>query len=103
VSRRVERQILKLTHPRSSVQTNTLSPIWNELWKVNRVPWHASLVVKVYDKDEGVTDDYIGQFTTSVNAGARECAIEGIRSTNRGTFWIKVSLSFRLSEKRFNV
>jgi Ca2+-dependent lipid-binding protein len=45
----------------SSVQPNTLSPVWNELWHVKNVPTDGKLKVTVYDKDVGLPmDDYIG-------------------------------------------
>ncbi|KIY48218.1 hypothetical protein FISHEDRAFT_43472, partial [Fistulina hepatica ATCC 64428] len=77
----------------STVQINTLKPVWNEIWKVKNVPAHADLVVDILDKDNGAPhDDFIGKFKTSVAAGAKEVEIEGpflgIRS--RGTFWIKI-------------
>lgn len=76
----------------SSVQVGTLSPVWNEIWKLKNVPNHATLSVKVMDKDDGViTDDYIGKFETSLNAGAKELEITGpLFKRSRGTFWLKV-------------
>lgn len=77
---------------RSSVQPNTLSPVWNELWKVKNVPSHANLHIEVLDKDNGnITDDYIGNINTTVAPGAKELTIEGPSlRRNRGTFWLKV-------------
>lgn len=45
------------------------------------------------DKDEGaMTDDYIGEFETSIASGAKEAEITGpMFRRNRGTFWLKVS------------
>ncbi|KAF9481298.1 C2-domain-containing protein [Pholiota conissans] len=78
----------------SSVQQNTLSPVWNEIWRVKNVPATADLVITVMDKDDGsITDDFIGKVTSSVAAGAKEIEIEGplfkLRSS-RGTFWFKI-------------
>ncbi|KAI0657112.1 hypothetical protein C8Q70DRAFT_920022 [Cubamyces menziesii] len=76
----------------STVKPNTLSPVWNELWKVKNVPNTATLTVEVLDKDNGnITDDHIGKFSTSVSAGAKECAIESMSlRRNRGTFWLNI-------------
>ncbi|PSR79165.1 hypothetical protein PHLCEN_2v7136 [Hermanssonia centrifuga] len=76
----------------SSVQPNTLSPVWNELWKVKNVPSHANLHIEVLDKDNGnITDDYIGNINTTVAPGAKELTIEGPSlRRNRGTFWLKI-------------
>jgi Ca2+-dependent lipid-binding protein len=62
---------------RSTVQAQTLDPVWNELWHVKNVPTTASLDVLVMDKDDGPKDDVIGRFDTSVNSGAKEVEIEG--------------------------
>ncbi|OBZ75871.1 hypothetical protein A0H81_04973 [Grifola frondosa] len=76
----------------STVKPNTLSPVWNELWKVKNVPNTASLVVEVLDKDNGnITDDYVGKFDTTVAEGAKELTLEGPSlRRNRGTFWLKI-------------
>ncbi|KAF7314993.1 C2 domain-containing protein [Mycena indigotica] len=76
----------------STVKVNTLKPVWNEIWRVKNVPAHASLSVEVLDKDDGAkADDFIGKFTTSVTAGAKEAEIEGplLRKAG-GTFWLKI-------------
>jgi hypothetical protein len=46
------------------------------------------------DKDEGkMTDDYIGEFETTISAGAKEAEINGpMLRRNRGHFWLKVSI-----------
>jgi hypothetical protein len=79
----------------SSVQVGTLTPVWNETWRVINVPSHASLNVEVLDKDDtGITDDYIGKFTTTINTGAKEVEIAGpLLKRNRGSFWLKVRCS----------
>ncbi|KAI0713827.1 hypothetical protein C8Q76DRAFT_768732 [Earliella scabrosa] len=76
----------------STVIPDTLSPVWNELWKIKNVPKTASLIVDVLDKDVGnITDDHIGKFTTSLAPGAKECVIESISfRRNRGTFWLHI-------------
>ncbi|KAJ7718967.1 hypothetical protein DFH07DRAFT_898929 [Mycena maculata] len=76
----------------STVQVNTLKPVWNEVWRVKNVPTNASLFVEVMDKDDGAKhDDYIGKFTTTVAAGAKEAEIEGpIFRRAGGTFWLKI-------------
>ncbi|KAJ7615120.1 hypothetical protein B0H17DRAFT_1164767 [Mycena rosella] len=76
----------------STVQVDTLKPVWNEIWKVKNVPTHASLSVEVMDKDDGAKrDDYIGKFTTSVAAGAKEAEIDGpLFRRSGGTFWLKI-------------
>ncbi|EAU89347.2 hypothetical protein CC1G_03612 [Coprinopsis cinerea okayama7 len=78
----------------SNVIKNTLSPVWNEVWRVKNVPSTASLRVEVWDKDEGsATDDYIGKSLTSVTAAAKELEIEApsiALRKSRGTFWLKV-------------
>ena len=80
---------------RSTVKQKTLSPVWNETWRVKNVPSTADLRVEVMDKDEGVTDDYIGKFTVSVTPGTKEVEIEGtVFKIARGTFWIKVTSPF---------
>ncbi|THU91395.1 hypothetical protein K435DRAFT_780765 [Dendrothele bispora CBS 962.96] len=85
----------------STVQPHTLTPVWNELWRIRNVPSTADLVVEILDKDVGAPrDDYIGKFKVSVNPGAKECEIEGpaldlgkvvgLRK-DRGTFWLKIT------------
>jgi len=84
----------------STVQPHTLTPVWNEIWRVRNVPSTTDLVVEILDKDIGAPrDDYIGKFKVSVNPGAKECEIEGpildlgkvvgLRK-DRGSFWLKV-------------
>jgi len=81
----------KLTYT-SSVQMNTLSPSWNEVWTVKNVPRTATLTIEVLDKDEGLTDDYIGQLTMDISSGEKEVRIEDkALKRNRGTFYLKVS------------
>ncbi|KAF9062222.1 hypothetical protein BDP27DRAFT_1336913 [Rhodocollybia butyracea] len=76
----------------STVKTNTLTPVWNEIWRVKNVPMTSDLVVEVLDKDVGAPiDDYIGKFKTGVAAGAKELEIEGpLFRRDRGTFWLKI-------------
>ena len=76
----------------SSVQAGTLSPVWNEVWRIKNVPTTATIQVDLHDKDNGApVDDYIGKFSTSVSPGTREVEIEGpLFIKNRGTFWLKV-------------
>ncbi|KAF8951954.1 hypothetical protein BDZ97DRAFT_1882085 [Flammula alnicola] len=76
----------------STVQQNTLSPVWNEIWRLKNVPATADLVIKVMDKDEGeLTDDFIGTASMSVSAGAKEAEIHGpLFKRLRGTFWVKI-------------
>ncbi|KAL0070391.1 hypothetical protein AAF712_002222 [Marasmius tenuissimus] len=77
----------------STVKVNTLTPVWNEVWRVKNVPTTADLHVEVLDKDLGTPhDDYIGKFKCSVASGAKEVEIEGpiLRRNNRGTFWLKI-------------
>lgn len=76
----------------STVKTNTLMPVWNEVWRVKNVPVTADLRIEVFDKDDGAPhDDYIGKFKTTVTAGAKEAEIEGpLLRRNRGTFWLKI-------------
>lgn len=74
------------------MKQDTLTPVWNEIWRVKNVPVTADLVIKVMDKDQGsMTDDFIGRVTTSISAGAKEADIEGsLFRRSRGTFWLKV-------------
>jgi hypothetical protein len=74
------------------VKVNTLTPVWNETWRVKNIPITADIYVEVLDKDVGAPiDDYIGKFQTSVAAGAKEVEIEGpLFRRNRGTFWLKI-------------
>ncbi|KAF8919820.1 C2-domain-containing protein [Mucidula mucida] len=76
----------------STVQTNTTTPVWNEIWKVKNVPVTADLHVELFDKDVGAPhDDYIGKFKTTVSPGAKEAEIEGpLFRRERGTFWLKI-------------
>ena len=73
------------------MKPDTLSPVWNELWRIKNVPSNAELVVDVLDKDEGQPhDDYVGKFKTTVTPGAKEIEItHPILPNSRGTFWIK--------------
>lgn len=80
------------------MQKKTLSPVWNEVWRIKNVPATADLVITFMDKDNSsLTDDFIGNIKTSVAAGAKEAEIEGplfkLRSS-RGTFWLKVRSKF---------
>ncbi|KAF9228957.1 hypothetical protein BS17DRAFT_772815 [Gyrodon lividus] len=79
----------------SSVQCNTLNPVWDEVWQVKNVPTTATLSVVLRDKDEAaLIDDYIGKFETTVYPGAKEVEIQrpmGLR--DRGTFWLKIDSS----------
>jgi len=77
----------------STVQPNTLCPVWNETWNVKNVPEHANLKVEVMDKDEGsILDDYIGAFETSLTQGAKEIEIvSAMLKRIRGTFWMKIT------------
>jgi hypothetical protein len=88
---------------RSSVQVQTLDPVWNEVWKLKNVPSHATLFVKVLDKDDGtITDDYIGKFDTTVSAGAKEIEIAGpLFHRTRGSFWLKVRNAYVPRESCF--
>ena len=74
------------------MKQNSVTPVWNELWKVKNVPATADLVIKVLDKDQGsVTDDFIGTVKIGVSAGAKEADIKGpLFRRSRGTFWLKV-------------
>ncbi|KXN87035.1 putative ADP-ribosylation factor GTPase-activating protein AGD11 [Leucoagaricus sp. SymC.cos] len=76
----------------SKVIKNNLAPVWNETWYVKNVPTTATLKITVMDKDEGaVTDDFVGEFETSVAAGAKEAEIVGpLFRRERGTFWLKI-------------
>lgn len=79
------------------MKQNTLTPVWNETWKVKNVPVTADLEIKIMDKDVGsVTDDFIGRVRTSVSTGEKEFDIEGPPPTlfrrKRGTIWFKVRL-----------
>ncbi|KIP04584.1 hypothetical protein PHLGIDRAFT_75695 [Phlebiopsis gigantea 11061_1 CR5-6] len=76
----------------STVQVNTLSPVWNEYWKIKNVPTTARLSVEVMDKDDGtITDDIVGTFSTTMSPGPKEFAIESPSlRRNRGTFWLKI-------------
>jgi hypothetical protein len=56
------------------------------------VPSHATLSVEVFDKDDGLTDDYIGKFETTVSQGAKEVEISRpLFKRSGGSFWLKVS------------
>lgn len=77
----------------STVQINTLTPVWNEVWRVKNVPFLADLEVELLDKDDGAPhDDYIGKFKTTIRPGAKEVDIEGpvLSRRSRGTFWLKI-------------
>ncbi|KAI0927795.1 hypothetical protein AcW1_005222 [Taiwanofungus camphoratus] len=76
----------------STVKPNTLSPEWNEVWKIKNVPNAAILFLEVLDKDNGnLTDDYIGQLSTTVHSGIRELKIEDhTLKRHRGTFWLTI-------------
>ncbi|KAI5899087.1 C2-domain-containing protein [Schizophyllum commune H4-8] len=77
----------------SSVQVNTLNPVWNEQWHVKNVPLHAHLQVEVLDKDiRTPNDDYIGRIKTTVNPGTKEIEIEAppLKLRSRGSFWLKI-------------
>ncbi|KZV95888.1 C2-domain-containing protein [Exidia glandulosa HHB12029] len=75
---------------KSSVQPNTLNPVWNEQWFVKNVPHNAALEVKVYDKDNGQRDDFIGSFKTTVGDGKFECIIEASSKANKGTMFFEL-------------
>lgn len=76
------------------MKENTLSPVWDELWRVKNVPHGAILTVEVMDKDSNsLTDGYIGQFTLEPSSGEKDIRIEDrVLKRNRGTFSLKVCL-----------
>ncbi|KAG7086357.1 hypothetical protein E1B28_002317 [Marasmius oreades] len=87
----------------STVKVNTLTPVWNEIWRVKNVPSTVDLSVEVLDKDLGTPhDDYIGKFKCSVAPGAKEVELEGplLRRNNRGTFWLKIDAQ-RSNDKQY--
>jgi len=87
------RKPISYTLSRSTVQVNTLTPVWNELWRVKNVPTTARLNVEVLDKDNGPTDDFIGRFHCDVSAGTKELEIESaLLKRTKGMFWLKVRL-----------
>jgi len=62
----------------SSVQFNTLSPVWNEVWQVKNVPTTATLSVVIRDKNHAaLIDNYIGRIETTIYPGAKEAEIRG--------------------------
>lgn len=75
------------------MKSDTLTPVWNEIWNVKNVPATATLYVRVMDKDNDVpTDDYIGKFETTIQPGAKEVTIEGpVLNRSRGQFFMKVN------------
>ncbi|KAI0081495.1 hypothetical protein K474DRAFT_1688703 [Panus rudis PR-1116 ss-1] len=77
----------------STVVSNSLSPVWNELWRIRNVPSTAKLHIDVLDKDNGtVTDDYIGTAEVKISStGTKELTLEGPSlRRNRGTMWVKI-------------
>jgi hypothetical protein len=76
----------------STVKTQSLTPEWNELWRVKNVPTISELSVQVLDKDpDTIHDDRIGKFKTTIEAGAKELDIEGpLFRKNRGTFRLEI-------------
>lgn len=79
----------------STVQVNTLAPVWNEYWKIKNVPTTATLHIDVLDKDNGtVTDDFIGSAEIKIDPpGTQELTLEGVGPSlrrNRGTMWVKI-------------
>ena len=77
------------------MKPNTLSPVWNEYWKVKNVPSTAKLSVEVMEKDNGtITDDYVGLAETDIFPGAKEMVLQGDSPfrRNRGTLWLKVCI-----------
>ncbi|KAG9318003.1 hypothetical protein JVU11DRAFT_64 [Chiua virens] len=79
----------------SSVQPNTLAPVWNEVWHVRNVPSTAMLSVIIRDKHRAaLIDHYVGKFVTTINPGAKEVEIHGpMNIRDRGTFWLKIDSS----------
>jgi len=80
----------------SSVQFNTLSPVWNEVWQVKNVPTTATLSVVIRDKNHAaLIDNYIGKIETTIYPGAKEAEIRGpiMHVRDRGTFWLKIDSS----------
>lgn len=80
------------SHGRSSVQSSTLSPVWNETWMVKTVPSTATLSVVVRHAESGsLVDNDIGEFHTIMTPGSKEVEIVGKHfARNRGTFWLNV-------------
>ncbi|KAH9930898.1 uncharacterized protein B0H18DRAFT_1116605 [Fomitopsis serialis] len=78
----------------SSVKENTLSPVWDEAWRVKNVPQGAVLAVDVMDKDSNsLTDGYVGQFSLEVSSGEKDIRIEDkMLKRNRGTFSLKIDI-----------
>jgi hypothetical protein len=79
---------------RSSVKSNTLTPVWDETWIVKTVPSTATLSVVVREVETGaLVDNDIGVFQTTINPGAKEVEIVGKRlGRNKGSFWLNVCL-----------
>ncbi|KAI0035566.1 hypothetical protein K488DRAFT_43034 [Vararia minispora EC-137] len=74
----------------STIQVNTLAPVWNEVWHVKNAPAMAVLHITVLDKDDGPTDDIIGHFHTILTTGAKEIEIRSSMTKRiKGTFWLK--------------
>ncbi|OSX56304.1 hypothetical protein POSPLADRAFT_1037584 [Postia placenta MAD-698-R-SB12] len=78
----------------STVQDNTLTPTWDEVWRVKNVPQEATLAVEVLDKDSNsLTDGYIGQFSIPVYSGEQQLRIEDkALKRNRGTFRLSIDI-----------
>lgn len=77
------------------MKQQTLSPGWNEIWRVKNVPKDkAQLEITVMDKDEGtVTDDFIGKVKISLIPGEQKANIEGpLFRRHRGTFSLNVCI-----------
>ncbi|KAJ3760629.1 hypothetical protein EV360DRAFT_39334 [Lentinula raphanica] len=75
----------------STVKTKSLTPEWNETWRVKNVPETAELRVEILDKDTDTPhDDYIGKFKTNIEAGEQELEIQGpLFRKDRGIFRLK--------------
>jgi len=95
---------LKLKTLSSSVKGDTLTPVWNEHWKVRNVPTTATLIIEVHDKDMNTpNDDYIGKASVTVSPGAKEAVLESqLLKRDRGTLWLKVYCIFQSGTASFN-
>ncbi|KAF8521414.1 hypothetical protein BU17DRAFT_45743 [Hysterangium stoloniferum] len=77
----------------STVQPDTLCPVWNERWHVKNVPSDGKLKVMIHDKDDGHIDGYIGTFEMGLVDCTKEVQIEGTFKRINGTFWIQIITS----------
>ncbi|KND01060.1 uncharacterized protein SPPG_04152 [Spizellomyces punctatus DAOM BR117] len=75
----------------STCISNTLTPTWNETWKVNNVPSNAILYISVWDKDLHVpNDEIVGKCQTPLEPTTHTLPLT-LSTRHRGTITLSIT------------